>query len=330
MTDTSTPATTPRLVLLTTGGTIASSTDDSGVVRNDTGRGAPALPEHLAAELPAELEIEAREVFSVDSSQMTDQQRLLLCRAIADALGDPGVTGVVVTHGTDSLAESAMAADLYHRDPRPVVFTGAQHAADHPAPDGPANLFDAYQVALSDSARGLGALVVFGRAIMQARGVAKWHTTDELAFARNADDTASDDTERPTLDLPPEGVEWPRVECVWAGSGATATALSALLADGIDGYVLVAMGLGNLPSRVAEVAARHPEVPSVLTSTVPRGSVVPTYGGPGGGAEVAAAGALPSGRLRGGQARVALAALLADPAGAEPATRAEFFAALSA
>ncbi|WP_333619717.1 asparaginase [Dietzia sp.] len=326
----------PRIALLTTGGTISSSTDSEGVVRNDVGRGAPELPVELAAQLPAGLSVEAREVFSVDSSQMTDEQRLLLCRAIDEALSDPEIAGVVVTHGTDSMADSAMAADLYHRDPRPVVFTGAQHAADHPAPDGPANLFDAYQVVLSESAHGLGTLVVFGRAIMQARGVAKWHTTDELAFARNAQDEtpaasgsnpgSSSSAERPTLDLPAEGIEWPRVECVWAGSGASATALEALIDSGIAGYVLVAMGLGNLPASVAEVAAAHSEIPFALTSTVPRGAVVPTYGGPGGGAELATTGALPTGWLRGGQARVTLAALLADAPGESHAERARRFA----
>ena len=319
----------PLIVVLTTGGTIASSTDSDGVVRNDTSLGAPQLPEHLASQLPGDMRIDAREVLSKDSSQMTDDDRLLVCRAIAAALENPEVTAVVVTHGTDSLADMAMAADLYHHDPRPVIITGAQRPADDPAPDGPANLFDAYQVALSDSARGLGALVVFGRAIMQARGVAKWHTSDELGFARNAPEEGEGTPERaPTLPLPAEGTTWPRVECVWAGSGASATALSALIEDGVAAYVLVAMGMGNLPSKVAAVAKEHANIPCVLTSSVPRGAVTPVYGGPGGGAELVDAGAIAGGWLRAGQARVALAALLADDPTATPASLAPRFAQL--
>lgn len=329
MSDSQTTDSAPLIVVLTTGGTIASSTDSDGVVRNDTSRGAPQLPEDLAAQLPAELHIDAREVLSKDSSQMTDDDRLLVCRAIASALEDPQVTAVVVTHGTDSLADMAMAADLYHRDPRPVIITGAQRPADDPNPDGPANLFDAYQVALSEAARGLGALVVFGRAIMQARGVAKWHTSDELGFARNAPEEDEGTPERPlTLPLPAEGTSWPRVECVWAGSGASATALSALIEDGIAAYVLVAMGMGNLPSKVAEVAKDHAEIPCVLTSSVPRGAVNPVYGGPGGGAELLESGAIAGGWLRAGQARVALAALLADDPTATPESLAPRFAEL--
>lgn len=306
----STPS--PLIVILTTGGTIASSTSSDGTVRNDPQRGVPELPAHLAAQLPADLRLDTRSVFSKDSSQIDDSDRLSLCHAISDALADPDVTGVVVLHGTDSLADSALFADLYHHDARPVVFTGAQHAADHPSPDGPANLFDAMQVIMSPSAREVGVLVVFGRAVLQARGVAKWHTTDELAFARNApDEEHSATATRPTLPLPPRSSALPHVEAVWAGSGATATSLQALIAAGVDAYVLIAMGLGNMPAKVADVALQHPDIPVVVTSSVPRGSVVPTYGGLGGGADLVAHGAIPGRWLRGGQARVALLAVLA-------------------
>lgn len=305
----------PFVVILTTGGTIASSTSASGVVNNDPNRGVPELPPHLADQLPDGLRVETRAIMSTDSSQIDDARRLEICHEIAAALQDPEVTGVIVTHGTDSLAESALLADLYHHDPRPVAFTGAQHAADHPSPDGPANLFDAIQVVSSPSAQEMGVLVVFGRAVLQARGVAKWHTTDELAFARNAPEDGSSDAaseSRLVLPLPPRHTTLPRVEGVWADSGASATALRALLADGVDGYVLVAMGLGNMPARVAEVAQDHPEIPCVVTSTVPRGAVFPTYGGLGGGADLVAHGAIPGGWLRGSQARVALMAVVAD------------------
>lgn len=317
----------PHVVILTTGGTISASTSTDGVIRSDPTRGAPLLPAHLAAQLPGDLHTETRAVVSKDSSQLDDGDRLSLCHAIAAALANPAVTGVVVTHGTDSLADSALLADLYHRDERPVVFTGAQRPADHPAPDGPANLFDALQVVLSPTARGVGVLVVFGRAVLQARGVAKWHTTDELAFARNApEDTAAEaraaenwgaensaaaTTQRTTFALPTPRTALPHVEALWAGSGTSATALQALIHSGVDGYVLIAMGLGNVPAAIAEVACAHPSIPVVVTSAVPRGAVTAAYGGPGGGADLVARGAIPSRWLRGGQARIALLAVLA-------------------
>ena len=316
---------TPHIVICTTGGTItASTTPEGAVVAGDSDPATAAMLDELRAVLPAEIRVSARAVLDADSSTFGPAEWDLIVDTVADVLADPEVTGVVVTHGTDTLEETAIALDLHHADPRPVALTGAQRAADHPEADGPANLLDAVLLAADPVSRDLGVLVVLGRAILQARGVRKWHTTDSVAFARNS-------PEHPVEDLPPE-LERPtltgrarfadtRVDVVACPPGSDDAALDACVAAGARGLVLEGSGSGNLPPLVADAVARlaedRPDIVVVVASRVPRGETTATYGGRGGGAELAARGVLSAGYLRSGQARILLAALLSVAEGAE-------------
>lgn len=220
-----------------------------------------------------------------------------------------------------------MALDLHHRDPRPVAVTGAQLPADHPDADGPANLLDAVLLAADPVARDLGVLVVLGRAILQARGVRKWHTTEPVAFARNAPDLPVEglpaELERPTLTGRARFTDT-RVDVISCPPGSDATALRACVAAGARGLVLEGSGSGNLPPLVAEaaaeLAAERPDLVMVAATRVPRGEASASYAGPGGGAELATHGVLNCGYLRSGQARVLLAALLSVADGTGPAS----------
>lgn len=316
---------TPHIVICTTGGTItASTTPEGAVVAGDSDPATAAMLDALRAVLPGEIRVSARAVLDADSSTFGPAEWDLIVDTVADVLADPEVSGVVVTHGTDTLEETAIALDLHHADPRPVALTGAQRAADHPEADGPANLLDAVLLAADPVSRDLGVLVVLGRAILQARGVRKWHTTDSVAFARNS-------PEHPVEDLPPE-LERPtltgrarfadtRVDVVACPPGSDAAAVNACVDAGARGLVLEGSGSGNLPPLVADAVARlaedRPDIVVVASSRVPRGEATATYGGRGGGAELAARGVLSAGYLRSGQARVLLAALLSVAEGAE-------------
>lgn len=314
---------TPHIVICTTGGTITASTAAGGVVvAGDSDLATQAMLDDLRAVLPDSVRVSARAVLDADSSTFGPAEWDVLVGAVADVLADPGVSGVVVTHGTDTLEETAMALDLVHHDPRPVAITGAQLPADHPDADGPANLLDAVLLAADPVARDLGVLVVLGRAILQARGVRKWHTTDAVAFARNAPDLPVEglpaELERPTLRGRARFINT-RVDVVACPPGSDAVALRACIAAGARGLVLEGSGSGNLPplvaEAVAELAVERPDVVVVAGSRVPRGEATAKYSGPGGGADLATYGVLSCGYLRSGQARVLLAALLstADP-----------------
>ena len=314
--ETSTDA--PHVVICTTGGTITASTAaDGAVVAGESDAATEAMLDELRAVLPGGIRVSARPVLDGDSSTFGPAEWDLLVAAVTDVLADPSVTGVVVSHGTDSLEESAIALDLHHGDPRPVTLTGAQLPADHPEADGPAKLLDAVLLAADPVSRGLGVLVVLGRESLQARGVRTWHTTDPVAFARNS-------PEQPVEDLPPE-LERPvldgrarfadvRVDVVACPPGSDAAALRACVDAGARGLVLEGSGSGNLPPLVADAVAEltddRPDIVVVAGTRVPRGEATATYGGRGGGAELASRGVLSAGYLRSGQARVLLAALL--------------------
>ena len=89
-------------------------------------------------DLPPGLEVDVHDVFRVGGFRMTLDRVHELARAVADRLRDDAVAGIVITHGTDTIEETAFFLDLFHDDPRPVVVTGAQRAADAPDTEGPA------------------------------------------------------------------------------------------------------------------------------------------------------------------------------------------------
>src|SRR5699024_7807381 len=143
---------------------------DGVVTAGDSDPATETMLAELRSVLPGSVRVSARSVLDADSATFGPPQWDEITDAVAEVLADPGVSGVVVAHGTDTLEETAMALDLHHRDPRPVAVTGAQLPADHPEADGPANLLDAVLLAADPVSRDLGVLVVLGRAILPARG----------------------------------------------------------------------------------------------------------------------------------------------------------------
>ena len=315
----------PLVTLLATGGTIASRSDDAGgATAQDAGRELVAR-----LDLPAGVRVRVQDVFRVGGFRMTLDRVHTLARTVASGLRDPDVDGVVVTHGTDTTEETAYFLDLFHADPRPVVVTGAQRAADAPDSDGPRNLTDAVTAAAAPVTRGLGVLIGFGGQLFPARGTRKTHTLAADTFTNPAGgplgwvhgrDVAvvTEPRRGPALALDafdPAGV---RVDIVPCYPDADATALRACADAGARGIVLEATGAGNAsPAICAAVAELSAAGVVVVTSTrVAAGPVVAVYGD-GGGVDLLAAGAVPSGLLRPSQARILLAALLGihqDPA----------------
>ena len=136
----------PHVVLLATGGTISSRASEAGgaAVASDTGEQVFA-----GMGVPAAHPVRVVDVFRKGSYLLTVDDMIAICATIREVLADPQVLGVVVTHGTDTMEETAYLVDLTHDDPRPVVFTGAQQAADADSPDGPGNLSRAIAVAVA-------------------------------------------------------------------------------------------------------------------------------------------------------------------------------------
>ncbi|AOW93509.1 L-asparaginase [Rhodococcus sp. WMMA185] len=315
-----------KVVVLGTGGTIASRNNPEGhAVASDH---VSALLDSVCATAPFEVEIESRDLLMVGSYLLTPADQLGIVRAIQAVFCDPSVSGVVVTHGTDTMEETAYLSDLHHADPRPVIFTGAQNTAGKPSSDGPRNLRDAIAVAADRRSHDLGTTIVFDGLLYAAAATRKRHTTALDAFDNGATGPLGrvDTGVLSLLAKPvrpqslPVPEELPRVDIVAVYPGADRTLLDAAVDAGSRGIVLEATGIGNANMSFVD-AARDciiAGIPVIVATRVANGDIMPRYGN-GGGADLAEVGALPAGLLRPSQARVLLAAALAASSPSEVA-----------
>ena len=317
----------PLVEVLTTGGTIAS-----------TPRNGQLVAQESADQLVAGLDISgvgvrAREITRVGSYSMNEAELRLVAAAAVDAAARE-VAGVVVTHGTDVMEETAFLTDLVHAAAAPVVFCGAQRAASAPDADGPRNLRDAIVLAADPASRGLGAVICMAGRAWPARFAAKTHSLALDAFsAPSAGPVAdlSDGDVRP-LGRPPRPPRFAR-ECLddplpyvaivpcWAGAGGEL--MRAAAAAGARGVVVDGFGSGNVPPAIADAAVelRGADVAVLVVSRCGAGPTSPRYGGPGGGATLARAGLDFGGSLKAPQARILLALALAAAGSAEGAAK---------
>ena len=292
----------PNIAVVTTGGTISSTSDVSGI-STPTVDGLGTL-----GSLAVDADIRVLDIMQVDSAAMSLRDLDMVRFAVGTALEDPTIDGVVVLHGTDTMEESAFLVDLMHSDPRPVVFTGAQRTFDHPLSDGPANLDFAIAAVLDSANTGTGVSIAFAGKLFRARGTIKTNTDADAAFGARPVACAP---MRSTIET--VSIADVRVDIVALYPGADRTALDAVVDAGARGVVLEALGAGNTNAHITD-AVRDIVATGVtvaLSTRVPHGPVITSYGGGGGGHDLVGAGALGSGMLRAGQTRILLAALLA-------------------
>ena len=295
----------PLVAVIATGGTIASE-------RTDSGASVPSLSgESLLALLPdMPVDLQPVELMAKDSASLTLADMQDISDKIGELLDDAAISGVVVLHGTDAMEETALLVHLQRNVSKPVVFTGAQFTADHPKADGPANLATAVAAAIDPVNADRGVLVCFGGRLLPAWGLYK-HSSDIADAFRQS---------RP-LENPPSprlaaAVDKVRIDIAAIYPGCDSVHVDASVRAGADGIVLAALGSGNANPRLVEAVRRCADVgvPVVVSSRVPDGLLVSSYGGGGGGHDLAEAGAIHSSTLRPGQARILLAALVASGA----------------
>ena len=288
----------PVIAVVTTGGTIAEKIDPK------TGAAVPALTgEDLMKSVPGIggiARLKVIELTNIDSSQMTPAIMLDLAHKVNDLAKDPGITGVIVTHGTDTMEETSFFLDLVLGTDKPVIFVGAQHNASDPAPDGPGNLAHAVIQAVSPDARGLGVTVSMNQYICAARDVRKTHTDNLMTFKSMENGFIGyvdfgrfrlfrRRVGRVHVPLPKKGARLPEVMLFTMYAGADGKYIRKAVDDGVDGIVVAGFGLGNVNASVYEAIryARSLNIPVVISSRCYNGRTYPVYGGRGGGKTLA-------------------------------------------
>jgi len=257
----------PRITVLATGGTIAGAQ----ATRSRPGyRSGVFSIESLIAAAPGVeslADLDAVHVASIGSQDMSESVWRDLARRTQAALDRPGVSGVVVTHGTDTMEETAYFLNLVIRSPKPVVLVGAMRPATAISADGPMNLYNAVATAAHPDAGGRGVLVVANDEIHFAREVAKTNTTQVGTFKSTNRGLAGlvssarihfygspvrRHTQASEFRLP--GVRaLPRVDIVYAHAGMGRELVDAAVRSGARGLVLAGVGNGNL--NAATIAA---------------------------------------------------------------------------
>ena len=274
----------PTVALVSTGGTIASKHDP-----NKGGYVAALSGEDLVAAVPAIkniAQIQAEQFSNIPSDDMTPELWIRLTQKTNDLLAKPEIAGVVVTHGTNTLEETAYFLDLTTIGSKPVILVGAQRPASDPDSDGPRNLLSAVRVAIAPEAAGKGVMVVMNGQINAARDVTKTNTSQVETF-RGLEFGALGvvDAEKVRFYRAPlrrqtitvnSGTQLGRVEIVMSHAGADGLLIRSLLRDGgVQGLVIAGHGLGSVPGAMFDAIqeARAQGIPVVISTRVPTGRI---------------------------------------------------------
>ena len=309
----------PVVVLIATGGTIAMKIDPVKIAP------VPAISgDDLLATVPGMgqyAKVEVINVCNVPSGYMDPVRWVQLTKVVQEMLARPEVSGVIVSHGTDTLEETAYWLDLTVESEKPVVLIGAQRNASESGFDGPNNLLNAVRIAVDPQACGKGVMLAMNGQINAAREVTKTHTSSvetfksgDYGFIGVVDNDRVMFARAPLRRqfVPLKATTMPDVEIVAMYGGADGRLLRAAVDSGAQGIVVQALGWGNMniPMFSAVKYALSKNIPVVIASRVPNGRVLPNYGFEGGGKTIVDAGAVMADDLSPQKSRILLMLLL--------------------
>lgn len=308
-----------KVALITTGGTIASRKTESGRLAAGAISG-PELAEMCS--LLEDVQIDVYPAFQLPSMHITFQHLLELKQTIERVFQDGGYDGAVVTHGTDTLEETAYFLDLTIEDERPVVVTGSQRAPEQQGTDAYTNIRHAVYTACSPDIKGAGTVVVFNERIFNARYVKKVHASNLQGFdvfgfgyLGIIDNDKVYVYQKPLkrdvhqLQRPLPAVDI--VKCYLDGDGKF---IRAAVREGVEGIVLEGVGRGQVPpNMMADIEqALNQGVYIVITTSAEEGEVYTTYDYAGSSYDLAKKGVILGKDYDSKKARMKLAVLLAS------------------
>ena len=263
----------PNIYILSTGGTIAG--EGNSTISGDYTSGVKTIDELLAAvpQIGDLANIKGEEISQIGSQEMNDEIWIKLATRVNELLTKNDVDGVVITHGTDTMEESAYFLNLVVKSKKPIVFVGAMRSSTSLSADGPLNIYNAVSVAVSPSAREKGALVVMNDEIHAAREVTKTKTTAVDTFASpNAGKIGTVNYGIVNFYMKPlrkhtvdsvfnikDIKELPRVDILFAHTQDVADFVETAVNGGAKGIVLAGMGNGNPFPSVEEALAKASE-----------------------------------------------------------------------
>lgn len=305
----------PVVKLIATGGTIAMKIDPVKKAPVPAISGDDLIS--TVPEIASLAKIEVENLSNIPSDYMTPDSWVGLQKAVSATLARPEVAGVIVSHGTDTLEESAYFLDLTVAGDKPIVLIGAQRNASEKDFDGPRNLFNAARICVAPEATAKGAMIAMNNQINAAREVVKTHTSDvetfksgDYGFLGSADHDRVIFYRSPTRrqHIPLLHDKLPAVEIVSMYAGADGAMIKAAVSAGAKGIIVQALGWGNVNkpmfAAIKDAIAKGTSV--VISTRVPNGRVLPVYGFEGGGKTLQQAGAIFADNLSPQKARILL------------------------
>lgn len=304
-----------RIVVIFTGGTISMAVDKelNAAIPSLSGREILSYID----DIDQIAEIIEDNYVSVPSPYMTPEMMLELAQKVDHYLTDPEIDGVIITHGTDTLEETAYFLDLYLRSPKPVILVGAMRNVSELGYDGPANLVAAIKTACANEAQNKGVMVVMNDDINAANEVMKTHTMaldtfkslefGPLGIVDHENVLFYRDSTHKSPHIPANFVET-NVHLIKVVAGMDGTLIDYLVSQGAKGIVIEALGRGNVPPMMVD-SIKHAidkGVYVVLVSRCPKGRVSDSYGYQGGGKHLHDLGVIFGGNLSGQKARIKL------------------------
>ena len=280
----------PNVTILATGGTIAGTGATSTTTVGYTAAtvGVQALIQAVP-EIAKVANVSGEQVFQIASENMGNEHWLILAKRVNALLAQPNVDGIVITHGTDTLEETAYFLNLVVKSRKPVVVVGSMRPSTALSADGPINLYNAVNLAGSPQAVGKGVMVAMNDQIHAARDVTKANTTTTDTF-RSTElgmigyiqggkpffyrDVTRKHTVESEFDVSKLDA-LPQVDVAYAYANVGDVAVKALVAAGARGLVHAGVGNGSLPAKTkpALVAARSQGVVIVRSARVGQGIV---------------------------------------------------------
>ena len=273
------------VALITTGGTIASKEISKGLLHSGAMSG-----EELASlcQLPNDIQVKIIDVMQKPSMHIDFDSMLEIRHAIMTQLEDPSICGIVVTHGTDSLEETAYFLDLTINDPRPIVVTGSQRSPQGVGTDVYSNLRNSIYVAVNEIIREIGVVVVFNERIYSAKYVKKVHASNLQGFESFGygylgiiDHDIVSIYQKPVVNENYSITKpIPRVDIIKCYSGADGIFVDASVASGAKGIVLEGVGRGQVSPYMMDSIKKAvgKGIVMIVTTSAEEGKVYPAYG----------------------------------------------------